>query len=311
MAGYTAAQVKELRERTGAGMMDAKNALVDADGDMEKAMEGLRQKGLATAAKKSGRAAADGLVASSASEDRQTGVMLELNCETDFVAKGEAFRALTKELVDQAIANQPADLAAFLAQPAAGSANQSVQEYVTEKVGQIKENITLRRYTLYKVDGAGAIQAYIHTGGKIGVMAEVGCVNASNANDERLLQFGKDICMQIASFGAEFIQTSDIPQAVIDEETRIEMGKDDLQNKPENIRENIVKGRVNKQLAQKVLLEQAYVKDPSKTVAQYAEETGNALGDTVTIRRFERFVLGEGVEKEETDFASEVMAQLK
>lgn len=311
MAGYTAAQVKELREKTGAGMMDAKNALVEADGDMEKAMELLRQKGLATAAKKSGRAAADGAVASATSDDRQHGVLLELNCETDFVAKGDAFQQLVADLVAQAVASRPADLQAFLDSPAEKLPGQTIKEFVTEKVGQIKENITLRRYQTYAVEGAGTIQSYIHTGGKIGVMVEIGCVNASNANDERLQQFGKDICMQIASFGAEFVQTSDIPQAVIDEETRIEMGKEDLQNKPENIRENIVKGRVNKQLAQKVLMEQAYVKDPSLTIAQYAEQTGNALGDTISIRRFERFVLGEGVEKEETDFAAEVMAQLK
>ncbi len=311
MAGYTAAQVKELRERSGAGMLDTKNALVDSDGDMDKAMELLRQKGLANAAKKSGRAAADGQVNAATSDDGQMGVMLELNCETDFVAKGDAFKELITILTEQALTEKAADLATFLAQPAMAMPSQSVRDFITEKIGTIKENITLRRFQLYNLDTDGLIQTYVHTGGKIGVITEFTCSDKAMASKPEMAAFGKDICMQIASFGADFVSMDDIPQTVIDEETRIEMGKEDLQNKPENIRENIVKGRVQKQLGAKVLLQQPYVKDSSLSVDEYVKQTGEQLGGTITVSRFTRFVLGEGVEKEEANFADEVMAQLK
>lgn len=311
MAGYTAAQVKELRERTGAGMLDAKNALVDCDGDMEKAMEQLRQKGLATAAKKSGRQAAEGLVVAALSSNGQEGALVEVNCETDFVAKGDAFGELANGLAQQALNDKPADLDAFLNAPAAANPAQSVSEYVTEKIGQIKENLAARRFVTYTVQGTGLVHSYIHTGGKIGVLIELAAGNADNTAKDEFKQLAKDLSMQIASFGAEYVQMTDISQDVIDEETRIEMGKEDLQNKPEEIRGKIVDGRVKKVLAERVLLEQTYVKDSSLTVQAHLENVSKALGDTISVTRFTRFVLGEGIEKKEVNFAEEVMAQLK
>lgn len=311
MAGYTAAQVKELRNLTGAGMLDTKNALVDSDGDMDKAMELLRQKGLANAAKKSGRQAAEGMVVSAVSDCGQTGALVEVNCETDFVAKGEAFTELAQGLANQALANQPADLEAFLVQPAMAAPSLSVKDYLTEKIGTIKENIALRRFNVYTVSGTGRIHSYIHTGGKIGVLLELGCGKADGVNNDIFIQMAKDIAMQVASFGAEFVQMADISQDVIDEETRIEMGKEDLQSKPEEIRAKMVTGRVKKVLAERVLLEQPFVKDSSMTVQGYIDSVGKTLGDTLMVKRFQRFTLGEGIEKKEVDFAAEVMAQLK
>lgn len=311
MAAYTAAQVKELRDRTGAGMMDAKNALVECDGDMEKAVEVLRQKGLATAAKKSGRQAAEGQVVAAVTECGQQGALVEVNCETDFVAKGEAFTALAEGLAQQALTDKPADLDAFLAAPAKANSAQSVQEYITEKIGQIKENLSLRRFVTYTVQATGLVHSYIHTGGKIGVLLELSANNADTVNKEAFKQLAKDLSMQVASFGAEYVQMTDIAQDVIDEETRIEMGKEDLQNKPEEIRAKIVDGRVKKVLAERVLLEQPYVKDSSLTVQAYVAAVSKELGDEISVLRFTRFGLGEGIEKKEVNFAEEVMAQLK
>lgn len=301
----TAEQVKELREKTGAGMMDAKNALVEAGGDMDKASELLRQKGLATASKKGGRQTAEGQVVAAIAPDGASGVLLEVNCETDFVARGEAFGALLASLSQQALAALPADAAAFLACP-------GIQDGVTQSVAQIKENITVRRLASYRLSGAaGLVHAYIHTGGKIGVMLELACANPSAPSQDAFRQLAKDICMQLASAGADFVQTSDIPQDVIDEEKRIEMGKDDLQNKPLEIREKIVAGRVAKLMSQRVLVEQPFVKDPGKTIGDLLNDASAPFGGPVSVVRFTRFLLGEGIEKKSANFAEEVMAQLR
>jgi len=271
----------------------------------------LRQKGLATAAKKSGRTAAEGQVCAALSPDAQQGVVVEVNCETDFVAKGDPFTELAQQLTEQALTDGAEGLDSLLSKPATTAPSGSVRDFITEKIVQIKENMSLRRLTHYSVSGTGSVAKYIHTGGKIGVLTEFGYTNAATKGHDAFVQLSKDICMQIASFGAEFVTMDEIPAEVIAEETRIEMGKEDLQNKPENIRENIVKGRVQKQLAQKVLLEQPFVKDPSLTVKDYLANVSKTTGDTLTVSRFTRYTLGEGIEKEVTDFAAEVMAQLR
>jgi len=304
----TASLVKELRDKTGAGMLDAKNALVESNGDIEKASELLRQKGLATAAKKAGRQAAEGLVEALVSNDGQQAILIEVNCETDFVGKGEAFGDLVQQLAKFGLEKKPANLEAFLAADYQG---RPVQDLITENIAQIKENISLRRFDLVSTGGQGYINTYIHTGGKIGVVTALNFGNAASASKAEVQTLAKDLCMQIASAGADFVQTNDIPQSVIEEETRIEMGKEDLQNKPEDIRKKIVEGRVQKMLAQRVLLEQAFVKDPSKTIQELVNELSKQVGDTVTVLRFVRFVLGEGIEKKKENFAEEVMAQLK
>ncbi|MCI5888884.1 MAG: translation elongation factor Ts [Brachyspira sp.] len=283
----TAQMVKELRDKTGAGMMDAKKALVETDGDMEKAMEVLRQKGMASADKKMGRIAAEGLIASFVSDS--CGAMVEVNCETDFVAKNDEFKELTSGLAQMVAETNPADNDALLAStcPKCGKA---ISEVIKEKIASIGEKITFRRFVRYE----GNTATYIHNG-KIGVLIK------TDKKDDELMN---DICLHIASNAPEFISRNEIPQSVIDHETEIEMGKEDILKKPEAIRPKIVEGRVNKIIASRVLLEQPFVKNPDVTVGQLIE-------GKLTIEKFSRFVLGEGLEKRQDNFAEEVMSQVK
>ena len=282
----TATMVKELRDKTGAGMMDAKKALVEVDGDMEKAMEVLRQKGLASADKKMGRIAAEGRIGSFVNET--AGAMIEVNCETDFVAKNAEFIELTNGLAQMVAESNPADVDALLASvcPKCGK---PVAEVIKEKIASIGEKITFRRFVRFE----GNVASYVHNG-KIGVLLQ------TDAKDEDLM---KDLCLHIASCAPEFLSPEDIPAEVREEEKRIEMGKEDLAKKPENIREKIVEGRLHKILAQKCLLEQGFVKDPSQTVAQLIEGKLNIV-------KFVRYTLGEGLEKRNENFADEVMSQI-
>ena len=283
----TAQMVKQLRDKTGAGMMDAKKALVETDGDMEKAMEVLRQKGMASADKKMGRIAAEGLIASFVNDS--CGAMVEVNCETDFVAKNEEFKELTSGLAQMVAETNPADNDALLAStcPKCGKA---ISEVIKEKIASIGEKITFRRFVRYE----GNTATYIHNG-KIGVLIK------TDKKDDELMN---DICLHIASNAPEFISRNEIPQSVIDHETEIEMGKEDILKKPEAIRPKIVEGRVNKIIASRVLLEQPFVKNPDVTVGQLIE-------GKLTIEKFSRFVLGEGLEKRQDNFAEEVMSQVK
>lgn len=283
----TASMVKELREKTGAGMMDCKKALTEADGDMEKATEALRQKGIASAEKKMGRIAAEGLIASAIIDN--AGAMVEVNCETDFVAKNEEFKELANCLAKAVAETNPADVESFVAStcPKCGK---TIEEVLKEKIASIGEKITFRRFVRYE----GNVATYIHNG-KIGVLLE------TDKKDEELMN---DICLHIASNAPEFLSRAEIPQSAIDHETEIEMGKEDLQKKPENIRAKIVEGRVNKLMAAKVLLEQPFVKNPDVTIEQLIE-------GKLTIKAFSRYVLGEGLEKRQDNFAEEVMSQVK
>ena len=282
----TAAMVKELREKTGAGILDAKKALTENDGDMEKAMEYLRQKGIASAEKKMGRIAAEGLVDSYI--EGNIGALIEVNCETDFVAKNEEFKALVKNLAKQVVATKPASVDELLASTCA-QCGKKIEDVIKEKVATIGEKITVRRFVI--VEGNPA--SYIHNG-KIGVL-----LNTDKADEA----MEKDICLHIASNAPEFVSREEIPQSVIDEETRIEMGKEDLAKKPENIRAKIVEGRINKLMASRCLLEQPFVKNPDITVAQLVEGKLN-------IKSFVRYVLGEGLEKRQDNFAEEVASQM-
>ncbi len=286
-----ASMVKELRDKTGAGMMDAKKALVETDGDMDKAVELLRQKGMASADKKMGRIAAEGTIASVI--DGKVGAMIEVNCETDFVAKNEEFKEFAQDMAKAVIAMNPSSVEEFLGMtcPKCGK---KIEDIVKEKIAKIGEKITIRRFVKY--DANCCVNTYIHNG-KIGVLLEAKCTNC----DESLT---KDICLHIASNAPEFISRDQIPASVIEEERRIEMGKEDLAKKPENIREKIVEGRVNKLMAERCLLEQPFVKNPDLTIAQLIE-------GKCEIVRFERYVLGEGLEKRQDDFAAEVMNQIK
>lgn len=283
----TAQMVKELRDKTGAGMMDAKKALVEVDGDMEKATEFLRQKGMASAEKKMGRIAAEGRVDSFV--EANGGAMVEVNCETDFVAKNDEFKALVANMAKHVEDLKPADVDALLA-TTCPSCNKLIGEALKEKIASIGEKITVRRFVRYE----GPVATYIHNG-KIGVLL------STDKEDQDLMN---DICLHIASSAPKFVSREEIPQSEIDEETRIEMGKEDLLKKPENIRAKIVEGRVNKLMAERCLLEQPFVKDPSQTIAQLIE-------GKLTIKAFTRYELGEGLEKRQDNFAEEVMAQVQ
>ncbi len=283
----TAQMVKELRDKTGAGMMDAKKALVEVDGDMEKAMEVLRQKGMASADKKMGRIAAEGLVASYV--DDKVGAMVEVNCETDFVAKNAEFKELANCLAQAVAESNPADVDTFV-NSTCPKCGKTISDVIKEKIASIGEKITFRRFVRYE----GNVATYIHNG-KIGVLLN------TDKNDAELMN---DICLHIASNAPEFISREEIPQSVIDEETRIEMGKEDIQKKPEAIRGKIVEGRVNKLMASRVLLEQPFVKNPDITIQQLIE-------GKLTIKAFTRYTLGEGLEKRQDNFAEEVMNQMK
>ena len=282
----TATMVKELRDKTGAGMMDAKKALVEVDGDMDKAMEVLRQKGIASAEKKMGRIAAEGRVGSYV--DSSVGAMIEVNCETDFVAKNAEFIELTNGLAEMVAKMNPADVAALegMTCPKCGKL---ISEVLKEKIASIGEKITIRRFVRYE----GNVATYIHNG-KIGVLLETSVADAD---------LSKDICLHIASSAPEFVSRNEIPAEVIAEERRIEMGKEDLAKKPEQIREKIVEGRVNKLMAERCLLEQPFVKNPDMTIEQLTS-------GKLDVVRFTRFVLGEGLEKRSDNFAEEVMGQL-
>lgn len=307
----SASMVKELRDKTGAGMMDAKNALVEAQGDMERAAEILRQKGIASAEKKSGRATAEGLVQAKVAADGKRGVLFEVNCETDFVARGEMFQELVNQLADQLLASNAPNRDAALQEKAQFDPGKTVEEAIKEKIGVIKENISLRRFNRYQLETPGVVQAYIHTGGKIGVLLELQADKDAVVSQEGFKQLAKDLAMHIASSAPEYVKRDEIPASVIDEEKRIEMGKEDLQSKPPEIREKIVTGRVDKIMAQRVLLEQPFVKDPSITITDLLKQKGSELGATFTVNRFVRYLLGEGLEKREDNFAEEVMAQIK
>ena len=283
----TAQMVKELRDKTGAGMMAAKKALVEVDGDMEKAAEVLRQKGIASADKKMGRIAAEGRVESFI--DNNGGAMIEVNCETDFVAKNDEFKELTKGLAENVEVQNPSDVDALM-NSTCPKCGKVISEALKEKIASIGEKITVRRFVRYE----GNVASYIHNG-KIGVLLQ------TDTKNEELMN---DICLHIASSAPEFVSRNEIPQSVIDHETEIEMGKEDLQSKPENIRAKIVEGRVNKLMAEKCLLEQAFVKDPNQTIAQLIE-------GKMTITAFTRYELGEGLEKRQDNFAEEVMSQVR
>jgi len=281
-----AAMVKDLRDKTGAGFMDAKKALEQCDGDMEKAMEFLRQKGIASAEKKQNRIAAEGLIASYI--ENGVGAMVEVNCETDFVAKNEDFKNFVNGLAKHIVATKPANMDE-LNSSVCKVCNMKIEDAVKDKIATIGEKISIRRFALLE----GNLATYVHNG-KIGVLI------SATAQDETLL---KDISLHIASSAPEFISRKEIPQAVIDEETRIEMGKEDLAKKPDNIKAKIVEGRVNKLMSHRCLLEQPFVKNPDLTVEAL-------ISGKLEIKTFIRWVLGEGLEKRQDNFAEEVMSQM-
>ncbi len=302
----TAGQISELRKATGAGMLDCKKALEETAGDFEQAVDFLRKKGLAAASKKAGRAATEGMVAASLSANGDKGVLLEINSETDFVAKNDKFQAFVKDVADHILNAAPASVEELLTQASTGG--KTIETLLNEAISVIGENMQIRRFSSFEVKGAGAVGAYIHAGGKIGVLVEATCDKEAAAKDPRFTVFVKDVAMHSAAASPLYVRRDQVDADVLEREKDIYRSKARETGKPENIIEKIIDGQINKFYADICLLEQQFVKDTDKTIQQYAAETGKALGASITISRFTRFVLGEGLEKKESDFAAEVAA---
>lgn len=293
MAQITAGLVKELRERTGAGMMDCKKALAATEGDMDKAIDFLREKGLAAAAKKAGRIAAEGLVVSYVSEDAKVGVIVEVNCETDFVAKTENFQELVGGIAAFIAKSNPADMEALNASEI--EEGKTVAALITESIAKIGENISLRRFARYEV-AEGMVAAYIHGGGKIGVLVSMTAGTA---------ELGKDVAMHIAAANPGYLTREQVPTAELEHEKAVLTEQARNEGKPEKIIEKMVMGRIQKYYKEVCLVDQEFVKDPDQTVGKLVAAAG------ASVTEFTRFQLGEGIEKKQEDFAAEVMAQIK
>ena len=306
----TASQVKELREMSGAGMMDCKKALGETDGDMDKAVEWLRENGLAKAAKKSGRIAAEGMVAVNVAEDGKSASIVEVNSETDFVAKNEKFQSYVAEVAAQALETSAADLDAFLAEPWKADTSVTVDEKLKAMIAVIGENMNIRRFE--KVTTDGLLVSYIHAGGKIGVIVEAQTDSSSDAVKECL----KNVAMQVAALNPKYVSSDDVDADYKEHEKEILLAqaKNDPKNanKPDNIIEKMITGRLNKELKEVCLLEQEYVKAENKeNVGKYVESVAKAEGCALKVTNFVRFETGDGLEKKEEDFAAEVAAQMK
>ena len=303
---FTAKDVMTLRQKTGCGMMDCKKALTEADGDMDRSIDILREMGLAKQAKKASRIAAEGMAV--AYSDDKAGVALEVNAETDFVAKNADFQGFVKTLADTVMAENPADVDA-LAQCKAFGTDMTVADLLQEKIQTIGENIKIRRFQKYE----GPCVAYVHAGGKIGVL--VSFVTDLDPASAEFVEYGTDVAMQIAALNTQYLNEKDVPAEVIDHEKEImvaQMKQDPkMANKPEQVLAKIVEGKVGKFYKENCLVDQEFVKDNSLTIKTYTESVAKKLGGAIAISKFVRFEKGEGIEKRQDDFAAEVASMVK
>ena len=307
----TAGMVKELREMTGAGMMDCKKALAATEGDMDKAVEFLREKGLATAQKKASRVAAEGLCKTLVSADEKNAVAVEVNAETDFVAKNEKFQEYVAQVAEQAMETEAADIEAFLAEPWKFDTTKTVQEALAGQISVIGENMNIRRFTKVN-EPNGFVSSYTHMGGKIGVLVDV----ETDVVNDAVKEMAKNIAMQIAALNPKYTNRSEVSEEFIAHEKEILLAqiKNDPKesSKPEKVIEGMVNGRINKEMKEICLLDQVYVKaeDGKQAVAKYVEEVAKANNAKIAIKGFVRFETGEGIEKKEENFAEEVAKQM-
>ena len=306
MTQITAAMVKELREATGAGMMDTKNALTEAQGNMEEATKILRKKGLAAAGKKAGRVTAEGVVQAHVSGN--TGVLVEVNSETDFVGRNENFRNFAGEVSKVIVQSKATSVEQLLAEKWPGK-NETVQQRVAEMIASIKENITIRRFVRYEAPANASIGTYIHGGGRIGVMVEL--LAQSGAKSSKLEDVARDIAMHVAAAEPRFLSRTDVTQKDLDTEREIARDAAAKSGKPENIVEKMVTGKMDKFYGEACLLEQPYIRDDKSTVTQYLDKQGKEAGCKYVVTRFTRYKLGEGIEKKNDDFAAEVASYMK
>ena len=303
----TASMVKELRELTGAGMMDCKKALNETNGNMEEAIEFLRKNGEAKAVKKAGRIAAEGIVMAEVRDDK-TAAIVEVNSETDFVAKNAEFQGFVKAVVNQAIATESKDMDAFMAEAWNEDASKTVKDALTEKIAVIGENLNIRRFE--KIESDGCIVAYIHGGGRIGVLVEA----TTDVVNDAVKTCLKNVAMQVAAMSPKYVSRDEVSQEFLDKEKEILLAqaKNDPKNanKPDNIIEKMLIGRLNKEMKEICLLDQVYVQDGDLTVGKYVEKVAKEAGANLTVKKFIRFETGEGLEKKNEDFAAEVAAQM-
>lgn len=300
---FTAKDVKALREKTGCGMMDCKKALTEADGNMDKAVDYLREQGLAKQAKKSGRIAAEGVAFAKTNADNTVGVVIEVNAETDFVAKNADFQAFVETCADTVMEQNPADVEALLACTAAGS-TETVDALLKEKILTIGENIKIRRFERFE----GAVTSYIHAGGRIGVIVKF---DTDVADKEGFQPYAKDVAMQIAAINPSYLNKDTVPAEVLEHEKSIMMAEVVNSGKPEAIAEKIVMGKVGKYYKENCLVDQVFVKDSSMSVTHYTNNVAKELGGSITITGFVRYEKGEGLEKREDNFADEVANMVK
>ncbi len=277
MTEISAALVKELREETNVGMMECKKALVESGGDKDKAVKILRERGLAIAGKKASRTAKEGQVAADISQGGKLGVMIEVNCETDFVARNANFQGFLKTVVEKA-------------KTVSGDLGEAMKAEVTAKITEIGENIIIRRHVRYELQGSGIIASYIHLGGKVGVLLEVGCQKAETIQTDLFRDVVKDITLHIAACNPQCLARADVPAELVQAEREIYAKQ--VQNKPANIIEKIVAGKLDKYYNQVCLVEQGYVKDPDQSITEWLAAQGKTLGDNLAIRRFTRYQVG-------------------
>ncbi|MFP6881741.1 MAG: translation elongation factor Ts [Roseibacillus sp.] len=286
----TATQVKELRDRTNAGMMECKKALQESEGDIEGAIKRLREAGAIKAAKKADRAAKEGLVAAHIDADDKHGILVEVNSETDFVAKNEIFQDFISGLIDAVAASGAADLDAA---NAVSHGDGTIDDFVKAKVMELGENLQFRRMTRFDVDGSGVVASYIHLGGKVGVLLEVGCELDASTADDGFREVVKDLTLHIAASAPAGLAREDIPADLLEAEKDLFRKQMENSGKPPEILDKIVEGKLGKFYSERCLLEQGFVKDPDVSIANLLEAKGKDLGDTLTVRRFVRYALGE------------------
>ncbi len=303
----TAAMVKELREMTGAGMMDCKKALTETNGDIDKAVDFLREKGLSAAEKKAGRIAAEGLSAVSISEDGKVGAIVEVNSETDFVAKNEKFLSYVKAVVEQVAKSDATNIDEFLAEDWELDTSKTVKEELSTQISIIGENMNIRRFDKVAADN-GFVESYLHAGGKIGVLVRVDSDIVNDAAKEA----ARNIAMQVAAISPKYLSREEIPQEYIEHEKEILKAQalNEDSKKPEHIIDKIIEGRLNKELKAVCLLDQEYIRDSDLTVQKYIDQVSKELGTKLSITQFVRFETGEGLEKKEENFADEVAKQM-
>ena len=306
MAAVTSAMVKELRERTNAGMMDCKKALVNSDGDMDKAIDWLREKGLAQAAKKASRVAAEGVVTQYVTPCGCTGVIVEVNCETDFVAKTDNFMNFANNVAKHIAMANPANLDELLAQKFVDDESKTIADLISEATVAIGEKISVRRFARYETEGV--VSTYIHMGGKVGVMVEV----ATDAKDsDAVKEFAHDLALQIAAAKPEAVRREEVDATKLEKEKEIQRAKALEAGKPEKIVDRIVEGQIEKYYKEVCLLDQQFVKDGDKTIKGLMAEVAKAAGCTLDVVRFARFERGEGIEKRQDNLAEEIAKMAK